>query len=142
MFCLITRSRTDSIVFFSPVAFQRNRFLYKNSFLSRQCPTITKKHSQQSGQSPVRDNPAIVFHPTVFSHHIQTVNYTFPPFSDASDIEILFAHNISGSFPATFVFPVTISANGIKRTILRGICLEKRKMQAVVSIWDCNLIST
>ena len=105
MFCLITRSRTDSIVFFSPVAFQRNRFLYKNAFLSRQCPTITKKHSQQSGQSPVRDNPAIVFHPTVFSHHIQTVNYTFPPFSDASDIEILFYHNNLGSFPATPVFP-------------------------------------
>lgn len=142
MFCLITRSRTDSIVFFSPVAFQRNRFLYKNAFLSRQCPTITKKHSQQSGQSPVRDNPAIVFHPTVFSHHIQTVNYIFPPFSNASDIEILFVTISWAVFRQLLFSPVTISANGIKRTILRGICLEKRKMQAVVSIWDCNLIST
>ena len=142
MFCLITRSRTDSIVFFSPVASQRNRFLYKNAFLSRQCPTITKKHSQQSVQSPVRDNPAIVFHPTVFSHHIQTVNYIFPPFSNASDIEILFCYNILGSFPATFVFPCHHICKRHKACNTVRYLSGKRKMQAVVSIWDCNLIST
>ena len=63
------------------------------------------KHSQQSGQSPVPDNPSTVFHPTVFSHHIRTGNYIFLPFSNASDIEILFYHNNLGSFPATPVFP-------------------------------------